>query len=73
MINLRRLRKEKGWTQGDVAKIVGVTKTAIHDIETGKRQGSIPVWDALEDLFGVSQRELRDKTKAPDGNQACKQ
>lgn len=66
MILLRKYRLERGWTLDYVAKQIGVTKTAIHDLEVGKRIGSIPVWDALEDLFNLPQRQLREK--APDGN-----
>lgn len=64
MIRLRKIRQEIGWTQEYVAQSVGITKAAIHDIETGRRKGSIPVWDALEDLFGIPQRELRKKNGA---------
>lgn len=62
MINLRNERITRGWSLEYVARKIGVTKTAIHDIETGKRQGSIRVWDALEDLFGINQRILREKS-----------
>ena len=59
MIQLRHERIARGWSLEYVASKIGVTKTAIHDIETGKRLGSIKVWDALEDLFGENQRTLR--------------
>lgn len=65
---LRKYRQERGWTQNFVANQIGVTQTAIHDIETGKRIGSIPVWDALEDLFGIPQRQLRGKVGAATPN-----
>ena len=67
---LRKYRLERGWTQEFVAKKIGVNKVTIHDLETGKRMGSIRVWDALEDLFEVPQRQLRDVEKEPDGNPA---
>lgn len=70
VILLRKYRLERGWTLEHVAKQIGVTKTAIHDLEVGKRIGSVPVWDALEDLFGVPQRQLRAIEKEPGGNQA---
>lgn len=61
MIRLRRIRISKGWSLEYVANKVGVTKAAIHDLETGRRKGSIRVWDALEDLFTISQRKLREE------------
>ena len=59
MIQLRCERIDRDWSLEYVAKKIGVTKTAIHNIETGKRQGSLGIWDALEDLFGIDQRTLR--------------
>ena len=64
MILLRKYRLEKGWSLAFVAKQIGVTKTAIHDLEVGRRCGSVPVWDALEDLFGTPQRQLREHYEA---------
>lgn len=69
MIKLRQARQSRGWTLEHVAKKIGVTKAAIRDLEIGRRKGSIPVWDALEDLFGIPQRQLREQQSSPDGNQ----
>lgn len=63
MIVLREKRIEKGWKLDYVAQKIGVSKVTIHDLETGKSQGSIKVWDALEDLFGIPQRKLRELSK----------
>lgn len=60
---MRQERIRRGWTQEYVANKIGITKAAIHDIEIGRRIGSIPVWDALEDLFQIPQRILRKKDK----------
>jgi hypothetical protein len=41
-----------------------------HHIETGTREGKARIWDALEDLLKLPQRQLREQTaKAaqPDG------
>ena len=67
MINLRNERIMRGWSLEYVANKIGVTKTAIHDIETGKRQGSIKAWDALEDLFDINQRTLRKESNKKRG------
>lgn len=56
---MRQERKSKGWTLGYVARQVGVTKSAIHDIETGRRKPSYEVLVKLLDLFGYKDpREL---------------
>ena len=56
---LREARKGAGMTQAQVAEALGISWRNYQRIEAGRIVGSIPVWDALEDLFGVSQRELR--------------
>lgn len=58
--NLRRARKEKGMTQKQVAEYLGIGERRYQDIEYGKTLGSIKHWDALEDLFQIPQRQLRE-------------
>jgi hypothetical protein len=36
------------------------------DIEAGKREGKGHIWDALEALFGIPQRQLRNDDTQPD-------
>ncbi len=58
---MRRMRKERianGWTQEYVAECVGITKSAVCDIESGRRNPSYEVLLKLEDLFGKSHRDL---------------
>jgi len=57
--NLRAARKAAGLTQKQVADKLGISITAYQNIEYGKMLGSIRVWDFMEDMFGVSQRQLR--------------
>jgi DNA-binding helix-turn-helix protein len=57
-LNIRQERKKHNWTQEYVANKVGVTKTAIHDIETGQRKPSYNVLVKLEDLFHKNHRQL---------------
>ena len=57
---LREARRERGMTQQQVAKEVGIGLRYYQDIESGKKCGSFAIWDALEDLFGVHQRRLRE-------------
>lgn len=58
ILNIRQERLKNKWTQEYVAQKIGLTKTAIHDIETGKQQPSYKVLVKLENLFKMSHRKL---------------
>lgn len=58
--NLQAARRVKGLTQEQVAKILDVGLRHYKKIEAGDTLGSIPLWDALEDLLCVNQRVLRE-------------
>lgn len=58
--NLKAARKAASLTQQQVADTVGITLVYYQKIESGERVGSVEIWDALEDLFGVHQRTLRE-------------
>lgn len=60
---LKDARLAAGLTQQQVADRVGITLRYYKDIEYGLKLGAIEMWDALEDLFGIHQRELRRDTK----------
>lgn len=57
-LRIRQERINKGWTLEYVAKQVGITKSAVHDLETERCKPSYEVLVKLEDLFGKSHREL---------------
>lgn len=50
-LNIRKLRQSKGWTLQYVGDAVGLNKTAVYDIETGRRKPSYDVLVKLETLF----------------------
>jgi len=56
---LKKARKEKGITQPVVAKHLGISLRHYQCIEASDRKGGFDVWDSLEDLFSIHQRELR--------------
>lgn len=58
--NLKSARKEKGLTQQAVADLLGINIRHYQKIESGEVGGSFETWDALEDMFGVHQRILRE-------------
>lgn len=51
---LRELREGRGWSQSDLAKRAGVTKSAISTYEQGIRTPSADVLCAFAKAFGVS-------------------
>lgn len=61
--NLKNARKAAGLTQQQMADKLGITNRAYQNIEYGITLGSIKHWDALEDLFGIPQRKLREEGK----------
>ncbi len=59
MLRLHKYRTERGLTQKEVASILEINVNSYQRLEYGTRAGSIPLWDKLEDLFQIPQRELR--------------
>jgi putative transcriptional regulator len=50
--HLRLLRAKRGWSQGELAQRLGVSRQTINAIETGKYDPSLPLAFALARLFG---------------------
>lgn len=61
-VALKQARERAGFTQEQMAKILGVTVRAYQFIESGDSDSRPKLWDRLEDLFNVDQRELRENT-----------
>lgn len=60
--NLKKARKTANLTQQQVAEHIGISERYYRFIEAGTRNGDFEIWDALEDLFGVHQRILRERS-----------
>lgn len=58
--NLIKARKDKNLTQSQIAKYLKISERHYQNIEYGIRKGSFEVWDKLEDLFKIPQRQLRE-------------
>lgn len=58
-------RIQRGCPRSYVAKMVGVSNEAIRLIENGKRKPSYEVLLRLEDLFGMTHRELFSWEREP--------
>ncbi|MGE5370714.1 MAG: helix-turn-helix domain-containing protein [Solirubrobacterales bacterium] len=57
------LRREKGWTQAALSKASGVSQTYISELETGKKQPTLPVLLRLAGALGVSILELIEENE----------
>jgi putative transcriptional regulator len=58
--HLRELREAEGWSQGDLAERIGVSRQSINAIETGKYAPSLPLAFRLAHLFDMSVEEIFD-------------
>lgn len=61
--NIRDMRKDRGWSQQELADKVKVNRVTIARIEGGKR---MPDWEfvcAVADAFGVSTDDLRNVSR----------
>ena len=58
--NLKEARQTAGMTQQQVADKIGISLVYYQKIEQGSRTGDFEIWDSLEDLFKVHQRNLRE-------------
>jgi ribosome-binding protein aMBF1 (putative translation factor) len=55
---LKALRKQKGWSQVYTAVHLGLDRSYISDIETGKKQVCIRSMEVIADGFGISMAQL---------------
>jgi transcriptional regulator with XRE-family HTH domain len=56
--NLKRIRTEKGISQGDIVKASGIDKAMISNIENGKTNPTLSTITKLAKALGVSSDEL---------------
>lgn len=58
--NLKEARQRAGLTQQQMADRLGIGLRHYKYIEAGQVVGSVELWDAMEDLFMIHQRVLRE-------------
>ena len=51
---IRVLRAEKGWSQADLAEMVGVSRNSINAVENGKFDPSLPLAFRIADAFELN-------------------
>jgi putative transcriptional regulator len=59
---MRELRASRGWSQGDLAQRLGVSRQTVNSIETGKYDPSLPLAFAIAELF---MRTIEEIFRAP--------
>jgi len=63
--NIRRIRKEKGWSQKELGEMIGSHLSHVNRIETGKYKPSLDVLKKIADVLEVSLDHLvSDKEEA---------
>lgn len=55
---LRDLRAERGWSQGDLADRLEVSRQSVNAIETGRYDPSLPLAFRIAELFGLAIEEI---------------
>jgi putative transcriptional regulator len=55
---LKELREAKGWSQGELAQRLGVSRQTINAVETDKYDPSLPLALRMARLFGVAVTKL---------------
>lgn len=59
---LKSARTRSGKTQLQTAASVGISERYYRHVEAGTREGKGQLWDKLEALFRVPQRQLRQNS-----------
>ena len=62
---IRRLRKEKGWTQTELAVYAGSSQPTINQIESGARNPSTRTLEKIAGALGIEVADLFPKAQAP--------
>ena len=55
---LKKMREANGWSQGELARRLGVSRQTINAIETDKYDPSLPLALRMAKLFGIAVPEL---------------
>lgn len=57
-MRVKFLRKQKHWSQEDLALESNINKNYICDLENGRRNPSLDILERLADAFGITLQEL---------------
>jgi len=56
--NIKRIREEKGMTQGDIYRALGMDRAYISNVEAGKKNPTIATIERMAKALGVNVDEL---------------
>ena len=69
---LKVLRAERGWTQEDLGKELGVSRQAVNALETEKHSPSLDLAYRISALFGLATEEIfENEHRSPDGEKTA--
>lgn len=71
MIQIEKVRKQAGMSQGELARKLNVTQGAVSQWEKGLTNPRLPLLMEIANIFGVSVDELL-KESAEEGSNPCK-
>ena len=57
---MRELRESQGWSQGELAERLEVSRQTVNALETGKYDPSLPLAFRIARLFGLSIEDIFD-------------
>lgn len=63
-LRLKEMRRSRGWTQEQLADLIGAAKSHVSEMETGKKNASAPMLERIAAVFGVQIVELIDAGEA---------
>lgn len=56
--NMQRIRLEKGMSQGDISRKIGMDRGSVSNIENGKRNPTLSTVEKIAKVLGVNTEEL---------------
>jgi transcriptional regulator with XRE-family HTH domain len=62
-IDIKKLRTSRGWRQWETADKLGISRAHLSSLESGKRGLSIPMMDAIIQVFGVEYDDFYAETE----------
>lgn len=57
-ITLKAARINKGLSQEEAAKLIGISESTLINYEKGRRFPDVPIIKKIEDAYGVEYREI---------------
>ena len=57
-LTLKTAREKKGYTQGEAAKLIGVSSDTLSNYERGKSYPDVPVLRRIEEVYGIPYERL---------------